>query len=84
MKALANKPVVEAAFTAEMLMFDRNLVKPVHQESYHGFKIVAIITRMGGFAVFAFTEDELNLEWQGDNIMQARWWIEQYVKRASV
>jgi hypothetical protein len=62
---------------------DYFLPKLIHKETYKGLVISAILNSIGGMTVMVHANDlSFNL-WTGDNIIQARKWIdtqEQLVK----
>jgi hypothetical protein len=54
-------------------MYDKTLVKKVHDETCNHWRITAILTRFGGLSVHVWDED-MDCPWQGDNILEARAW----------
>jgi hypothetical protein len=61
---------------------DQKLIRIVHREHYFGYSITASISRFGGLVVLV-TDDEMEegfCVWQGNNIINARNWVDESIK----
>ena len=56
---------------------DPNLNKIVFNETSHGLRISAMLSRFGCLYVSVTDNDVFNLLWSGDNILAARSWCRQ-------